>query len=188
MTAQFFDWKIFIQSNFYRPSFRIFKLFSASVRLKQIQITMVVPYEWRFWCHKKRYPEHCKTNSNCNFTSAMSIMMKKISFCYQLIRYLRDIFSWTYATLLFVAIPTVNPFYKNKNIAGQVLTYNSKNFHWLNRKLDQERTMNGLGKPFRNKSAPKNWKNCKHQSEIATCEQKTTSEKANFCSNTVFAL
>ena len=36
-----------------------------------------------------------------------------------------------------------------KNIAGQVLTYNSKNFHRLNRKLDQKRTMNGLGKPFR---------------------------------------
>ena len=45
-----------------------------------------------------------------------------------------------------------------KNIAGQVLTYNSKNFHWLNRKLDQERTMNGLGKPFRKKSDPKNQK------------------------------
>ena len=26
------------------------------------------------------------------------------------------------------------------------------------------------------------------QSEIATCEQKTTIEKANFCSNTVFSL
>ena len=31
-------------------------------------------------------------------------------------------------------------------------------------------------------------KNSKNQSEIATCEQKTTSEKANFCSNTVFSL
>ena len=31
-------------------------------------------------------------------------------------------------------------------------------------------------------------KNCKNQSEIAACEQKTTSEKANFCSNTVFSL
>ena len=38
-----------------------------------------------------------------------------------------------------------------KNIAGQVLTYNSKNFHWLYRKLDIERTMSGLGKPFRKK-------------------------------------
>ena len=28
----------------------------------------------------------------------------------------------------------------------------------------------------------------KNQSEIAACEQKTTCEKANFCSNTVFSL
>ena len=48
--------------------------------------------------------------------------------------------------------------------------------------------MNGLGKPFRKKSDPKNRKNSKSQSEIAACEQKTTSEKANFCSNTVFSL
>ena len=48
--------------------------------------------------------------------------------------------------------------------------------------------MNWLGKPFRKKSDPKNWKNSKNQSEIAACEQKTTSEKANFCSNTVFWL
>ena len=48
--------------------------------------------------------------------------------------------------------------------------------------------MNGLGKPFRKKSYPKNRKNSKNQSEIAACEQKTTSEKANFCSNTVFSL
>ena len=64
--------------------------------------------------------------------------------------------------------------------------YNAKNFHWLNRKLDLERTMNGLEKPFIKKSDPKNWRNSKNQSEI--CEQKTTSEKANFCSNTVFSL
>ena len=31
-------------------------------------------------------------------------------------------------------------------------------------------------------------KNSKNQSEIAACEQKTTSEKANFCSNTFFSL
>ena len=48
--------------------------------------------------------------------------------------------------------------------------------------------MNGLGKPFRKKSNPKNRKNCKNQSEIAACEQKTTSEKAKFCSNPVFSL
>ena len=38
------------------------------------------------------------------------------------------------------------------------------------------------------KSDPKHRKNRKNQSEIAACEQKTTSEKANFCSNTVFSL
>ena len=48
--------------------------------------------------------------------------------------------------------------------------------------------MNGLGKPFRKKSDPKNRKNSKNQSEIAACEQKTTTEKPNFCSNTVFSL
>ena len=46
--------------------------------------------------------------------------------------------------------------------------------------------MNGLGKPFRKN--PKSRKNSKNQSEIAACEQKTTSEKPNFCSNTVFSL
>ena len=75
-----------------------------------------------------------------------------------------------------------------KNIAGQVLTYNSKNLPSLNRKLDQKRTMNGLEKPFRKKSDPKNRKNSKNQSEIAACEQKTTTDQANFCSNTVFSL
>ena len=48
--------------------------------------------------------------------------------------------------------------------------------------------MNGLGKPLRKKSDPKYRKNCKNQSEIAACEQKTTTEKPNFCSNTVFSL
>ena len=49
--------------------------------------------------------------------------------------------------------------------------------------------MNGLEKPIRKKSDRKNRKkNCKKQSEIAACEQKTTSEKANFCSNPVFSL
>ena len=40
--------------------------------------------------------------------------------------------------------------------------------------------MNGLGKPFRKKSDPKNRKNSKNQSEIAACEQKTTTEKPDF--------
>ena len=35
-----------------------------------------------------------------------------------------------------------------KNIAGQVLTYNSKNFHWLNEKVDLEQTTGELGKLF----------------------------------------
>ena len=48
--------------------------------------------------------------------------------------------------------------------------------------------MNGLGKPVRKKSDPKNRKNSKNQSEIAACEQKTATEKPNFCSNTVFSL
>ena len=48
--------------------------------------------------------------------------------------------------------------------------------------------MNGLEKPFRKKSDPKNRKKSKKQSEIAACEQKTTSEKANFCLNNVFSL
>ena len=30
--------------------------------------------------------------------------------------------------------------------------------------------------------------NSKNQNEIAACEQKTTTEKPNFCSNTVFSL
>ena len=38
------------------------------------------------------------------------------------------------------------------------------------------------------KSDPKIRKNSKNQSEIAACEQKTTTEKPNFCSNTVFSL
>ena len=39
------------------------------------------------------------------------------------------------------------------------------------------------------KSDPKNRKkNIKNQREIAACEQKTNTEKPNFCSNTVFSL
>ena len=38
------------------------------------------------------------------------------------------------------------------------------------------------------KSDPKNRKTSKNQGEIAACEQKTTTDKANFCSNTVFSL
>ena len=38
------------------------------------------------------------------------------------------------------------------------------------------------------KSDRKTRKNSKNQSEIAACEQKTTTEKPNFCSNTIFSL
>ena len=48
--------------------------------------------------------------------------------------------------------------------------------------------MHELEKPLRKKSDPKYRKNSKDQSEIAACELKTTSEKANFCSNTDFSL
>ena len=48
--------------------------------------------------------------------------------------------------------------------------------------------MNGLEKSFRKKSYPKNRKNSKNQSEIAACEQKITTDKANFCSNTILSL
>ena len=56
-----------------------------------------------------------------------------------------------------------------------------------NKKLGVERNMNGFRKPFRKKYQI-NRKDSKNQSEIATCEQKTTSEKANFCSNTFFSI
>ena len=39
-----------------------------------------------------------------------------------------------------------------------------------NKKLGIEWAVNGLGKPFRKKSDPKNRKNSKNQSEIAACE------------------
>ena len=43
-----------------------------------------------------------------------------------------------------------------------------------------ERTMNRLGKSFRKKTDRKNQKNSKNDIEIAACEQKTTSENADF--------
>ena len=44
-----------------------------------------------------------------------------------------------------------------------------------------------IGKSFR-KNRIQEIENSKNQSEIAAREQKTTSEKANFCSNTVLSL
>ena len=40
--------------------------------------------------------------------------------------------------------------------------------------------MSELGKPFRNKSDPKNQKNSKNQSEIAACEKKPLARKRIF--------
>ena len=56
------------------------------------------------------------------------------------------------------------------------------------KKLGLEWVRNASEKPFRKKSDPTNGKNSKDQSVITACEQKTTSEKANFCSNTIFSL
>ena len=41
---------------------------------------------------------------------------------------------------------------------------------------------------FEKNPIQKNRKNSKNQSEIAACEQKTTTEKPNFVSNTIFSL
>ena len=41
---------------------------------------------------------------------------------------------------------------------------------------------------FEKNPIQKNRKHCKNQSEIAASEQKFTSEKAHFCSNTIFSL
>ena len=59
-----------------------------------------------------------------------------------------------------------------KNTAGQVLTYNSKIFHLLNnnKKLEPERTMIELGKPFLKKSDEE--VKTENQSQNAACEQK----------------
>ena len=47
--------------------------------------------------------------------------------------------------------------------------------------------MSELEELFRKKSDKRIEKKSKIQIEIAVCEQKTTSEKAKFCSNTVFS-
>ena len=53
------------------------------------------------------------------------------------------------------------------------------------KKIGLEWAVNGLGRPVKKNPIQKNRKN---QSEIAICEQKTTTEKPNFCSNTVFSI
>ena len=62
-----------------------------------------------------------------------------------------------------------------------------KEFSLTKQKLDLERTMSELGKPFP-KNQKKILKKTENHCQNAACEQKTTSEKANFCSNTVFSL
>ena len=70
-----------------------------------------------------------------------------------------------------------------KNIAGQVLTYNSKNFHWLNNKrliTDYE----WIGKTISKKNQIKNFKKkTKNWCQNAACEQDTTSQKWKFGSH-----
>ena len=48
--------------------------------------------------------------------------------------------------------------------------------------------MTGLGNPFRKKPNPKIEKTVRIKVKLANVNKKTTSEKANFCSNTVFTL
>ena len=48
--------------------------------------------------------------------------------------------------------------------------------------------MNGFGKIFRKKSAPKNRKTVEIKVKLPHVNKKTTGEKANFCSNIVFSL
>ena len=48
--------------------------------------------------------------------------------------------------------------------------------------------MNGFGKPFRKKSDSKIKKTLEVKVKLPQCEQKTTSEKANFCASTVLSL
>ena len=71
----------------------------------------------------------------------------------------------------------------NKKTTSEKWKFNS------NKKLGLKWAVNELGKPFRKNPIQKiEKKNSKNQNEIAACEQKTTSEKPNFCSNTVFSL
>ena len=91
----------------------------------------------------------------------------------------------------------------NEKKARQVLTYNSKNFHWLNKKQDLERTMsglekiskksekwkigsktigkrwtmNGLKKRFRKKLNPKNKKTVKIRVKLPHVNKKPLSRK-----------
>ena len=70
----------------------------------------------------------------------------------------------------------------NKKTSSAKWKFNS------NKKLGLEWAVNDRENHLEKKSDPKNRKNSKNQREIAACEQKTTTEKPNFCSNTVFSL
>ena len=48
--------------------------------------------------------------------------------------------------------------------------------------------MKGLGIPLRKKSDPKDRKNRETKGKLPHVNKKTTSEKANFCSKTVFSI
>ena len=67
-----------------------------------------------------------------------------------------------------------------KNIAGQVLTYNSENFHRLNNKSYLERTMSELGKPFLKKSDRKNQKTVKIEVKLPYVNKKPLARKRIF--------
>ena len=59
---------------------------------------------------------------------------------------------------------------------------------WFEQKTRPRMNSEWIRKTIKKKIWSKNRKNSKSQSEIAGCEQKIISEKANICSNTVFSL
>ena len=65
-----------------------------------------------------------------------------------------------------------------KNIAGQVPTYNLKNFHRINKKVDLEQTIIELGKPVQ-KNQIKMFKKTKNQCRNVTGEQKPLARRQN---------
>ena len=78
---------------------------------------------------------------------------------------------------------------KKQKVNVQLPNVNKKNQSLKMKILFEQKTMpnmnySGIGKM--KKSDPESRKNSKHLSEIATCDQKSTSEKANFCSNIIF--
>ena len=57
--------------------------------------------------------------------------------------------------------------------------------NWFKQKIRPRKNYEWIGKIIWKKNWSKISKNSKNQNEIAACEQKKTSEKADFCSNTV---